>query len=91
MKITLNEILEKAGRKESDIKKIYRGKDNYCRCGCGGKYYDRGEKGFTRAINEMSRDTFTCLDVEAPVGCNFINIPYDDSTYEGKALTIYFN
>jgi len=33
-KVTLDII------KDCDIEQIYSGKDNYCRCGCGGKYYD---------------------------------------------------
>ena len=55
----LNETLTEAGWTEDTIQKIYRGGDHVCRCGCAGKYYLRGERGFTRALNELRRGFLT--------------------------------
>ena len=55
----LNETLAKAGWTEDTIQKIYRGGDHVCRCGCAGKYYVRGSRGFTRALNELRRGFLT--------------------------------
>ena len=35
-----------------NIIKIYAGKDNWCRCGCGGHYYYHGESGFAKVMEE---------------------------------------
>jgi len=55
----LNETLAKAGWTENSIKKIYRGGDHVCRCGCAGRYFERGDRGFTRALNELRRGFLT--------------------------------
>ena len=55
----LNETLTEAGWTEDTIQKIYRGGDHVCRCGCAGKSYLRGERGFTRALNELRRGFLT--------------------------------
>ena len=55
----LNETLTEAGWTEDTIQKIYRGGDHVCRCGCAGKYYLRGERGVTRALNELRRGFLT--------------------------------
>ena len=34
--------LAKHNRKITDIKRIYSGLCNCCRCGCGGRYFDAG-------------------------------------------------
>lgn len=87
--MTFTEALYKAGKSFDDITKVYRGKDNYCRCGCGGNYYYKGEKGFTRAVNQMFKLNLESeFDEKWP---DFINMPYDDSIREGKALTCYFD
>lgn len=88
--MTLYEILNSNGRKFEDITQIYRGKDHYCRCGCGGKYFKPGERGFKRAVTQMNKSDFTPLAVEAPAGYRFINISYDNSTREGKCFCLYF-
>lgn len=51
--MTLDCILAPAGWKPEDITKIYSGLDHCCRCGCGGKYYDRGTIGFKRILNKL--------------------------------------
>ena len=55
----LNEALAEAGWTEDTIQKIYHGGDLACRCGCAGKYYLRGERGFTRALNKLRRGFLT--------------------------------
>ena len=37
---------------DKNIIKIYAGKDNWCRCGCGGNYYYHSEYGFATALKE---------------------------------------
>lgn len=54
-KFNLDETLAAFGWKESDITKIYHGGDHVCRCGCAGNYFDRGTRGFTRALNALRR------------------------------------
>ena len=87
--MTLNEILNQAGRSLEDIKEIYHGRDHACRCGCCGNYFDRGSRGFTRAINQMNKPEFKNYEVNAPEGKNYINISYDD--YNDKCYCVYFN
>ena len=49
----LDEILKPAGWKVEDITRIYSGLDHCCRCGCGGKYHDKGTTGFKRILNKL--------------------------------------
>lgn len=37
------------------ITKIYKGKDRYCRCGCGGKYYYPESKSFKRILKNAEK------------------------------------
>ena len=53
------ETLAKAGWTEESIAKIYHGGDHVCRCGCAGKYFERGTKGFTRALNALRKGFLT--------------------------------
>lgn len=55
----LKETLAEAKWTEDDIAYIYRGGNYVCRCGCAGKYFHRGERGFTRALNELRRGFLT--------------------------------
>ena len=36
--------------KGKSIVKVYAGKDNYCRCGCGGDYFYNGDNGFNECL-----------------------------------------
>ena len=47
--------LKDAGWTEESITRIYHGGDNVCRCGCAGRYFERGSHGFTRALNALRR------------------------------------
>lgn len=91
--MTLNDILTKAGKTVSEITHIYHGKDNHCRCGCGGNYFYPGDRGFKRAVNAMSKSDFYCFNVDfgTSKGYNFINIPTVDDGAEGKCYCIYFD
>ena len=55
----LNETLAQAGWTEDTIQKIYHGGDHVCRCGCAGRYFLRGERGFTRALNTLRKGFLT--------------------------------
>lgn len=37
------------------ITKIYKGKDNHCRCGCGGKYYYPEDPSFKRILKNAEK------------------------------------
>jgi len=58
-KFNLADTLAKAGWTEESITKIYHGGDRVCRCGCAGKYFERGTVGFTRALNALKRGFMT--------------------------------
>lgn len=51
--MTLNEILKPTDWTIDSITRIYSGLDHCCRCGCGGKYYERGSIGFKRILNKL--------------------------------------
>lgn len=53
------EVLKKANVPEDSIKRIYHGGDHACRCGCAGKYFERGSRGFTRALNVLRKGFMT--------------------------------
>ena len=36
-----------------NVHRIYSGLDHCCRCGCGGKYYDKGSVGFKRILSKL--------------------------------------
>lgn len=89
--MNLDEVLKQANWTEESIVKIYHGFDNCCRCGCGGRYFDRGTPGFNRALNKIRSDKFVVRPKgevhnaprhEGKVVCeglmidgNYINIP----------------
>ena len=96
--------LAKHNRKITDITKIYSGLCNCCRCGCNGKYFDKGSRGFTRALNAIQDPEFKPLAegtvVWAPArhehvkseGAVYVgtclDIPYDKDT--DKCYCLYF-
>ena len=57
--LDFNKLLETANWKEEDIDRIYHGGDHVCRCGCAGNYFERGSRGFTRALNALKRGFMT--------------------------------
>ena len=57
--LNLAEVLKKANWTEDSIKRIYHGGDHVCRCGCAGKYFERGTIGFTRALNTLRKGFMT--------------------------------
>ena len=100
----LIKLLNEHGKKLEDVRKIYSGLCNCCRCGCGGKYLDKGSRGFTRALNAIQDPEFKPLAegtaVWAPArhehvksegvvyGGTCLDIPYDKDT--DKCYCIYF-
>lgn len=101
--MNLVNTLSKANRKIEDITRIYSGKENACRCGCAGRYFDRGTVGFTRAINKMKRDDFKplkkgdvmwanygrCISEGVVYGENYVDIPYNGDN--DKCYCLYFD
>lgn len=83
----LEELLEKYNKTIDDIKDIYHGKNNWCRCGCGGNYFSHGDKGFTRAINRL-KDNDYCKVESTEYDNNWINIV--DEARDNMAYTIYW-
>ena len=51
----LQEMLDSVAAKwtPDNVQRIYSGLDHCCRCGCGGKYYDRGSVGFKRILSKL--------------------------------------
>jgi len=48
--ITLNLLLQ-----NKEVTKAYTGLESGCRCGCGGNYFNPGQKGFARAFNKAKK------------------------------------
>ena len=46
------EYLSQKTKEGRSIETIYTGLEMGCRCGCAGRYFKPGEKGFTRAYNK---------------------------------------
>ena len=72
--------------KFENVKQIYSGQDQVCRCGCKGKYFEPGTVGFTMGVNKMRK--MLCegtAKVEAE--CNYVNVSFGN----GRALTAYFD
>lgn len=69
------------------ITQVYSGIDNGCRCGCKGKYYNRGDKMFPgmlrKAIKAARNPNLPCTEE----GDGYVNIPLGNN----RAYTIYFN
>lgn len=45
------------------IEQAYTGREEGCRCGCHGNYFDKGTRGFTRALNKafkLNPDVVLC-------------------------------
>lgn len=69
---------------DGTITKIYSGQDNCCRCGCRGKYYNKGDKMFAGMVRKAVKLATT---QETEEEYNFINIPYGNN----RAYTIYID
>ena len=65
--MNLEEQLQKHGLHVSDVKQIYHGRDNWCRCGCGGNYFSVGSVGFKRALNRIQKEDFKPLEAGTEV------------------------
>ena len=103
--MNITETLAQANLTIEDITRIYHGKDHECRCGCKGRYFEKGTAGFKRALRTIQSDKFSPLKkgdrmmhsqrhcwVETEgveVDDCFINIPYDAE--HDKCYTLYFD
>ena len=66
------------------IEKLYSGKDHFCRCGCGGKYYYPNDRLFNSIVKKACKKAYE-EGVELDVQSTYINIGYGDN----RAYTIY--
>ena len=69
--IRFNDFITRMGG-EARIDKIYVGKEEGCRCGCGGTYHEPGTLGFKRALGRIRKENplavlFTVLVAGRPV------------------------
>lgn len=90
---TLNELLAEHNKTIKDIAQIYHGKDHWCRCGCGGKYFEPGEKGFARATNTLNKNPmYESVRYETASSQEWLNITVSSYTNNGAgtAYTFYF-
>lgn len=62
--------------KDKTITQIYTGLESGCRCGCHGKYFNPGEKGFTRALNK-AKDLDPIVDLYRDDSFADVNIALD--------------
>ena len=87
----LEEILTKANKTIDDIETIYFGKNHWCRCGCGGEYFeaDRAEdaRGFKRNLNKINRQPIVESEIEYDDDI-CVNIPFVKGN--DKCVTIYW-
>lgn len=73
-----------------DIEKatrVYTGKDNHCRCGCGGRYFEKGSVGFTRAMNNYKKRVHNndYIKIEGDSNYEYLNMSLENN----KAITFY--
>lgn len=79
-----------------EIEQIYSGKDHYCRCGCGGKYYDDMSSRTAKIILTRAEKAFKkyYYECEMFIGKDYkncwLNIP---TNFEGpgRCYCIYFH
>lgn len=85
----IEDILNKYGLNIEDIQQIYYGGDNVCRCGCRGKYADKGTPLFKRYLTKIGK-TELAGPVEVAEDKFWVNLPTDTSTVVGKCFCLYF-
>lgn len=86
----LEQILAKHGRRPEEIKQIYYGGDHVCRCGCKGRYADRGTPLFKRYMTMMAKAPLAAPE-EYPKDGYWLNLPTDVSTDMGKCFCLYWS
>lgn len=69
----------------SRVCKIYYGRDRYCRCGCAGKYFYKGDPAWGNLVKDIKKLGVVESDIE---DCDdvFLNLPIGNDT----AYTVYF-
>lgn len=103
--MNLEKLLNAHGRSVADITKIYHGRENCCRCGCGGNYFERGDRGFTRVLNAIAKPDFKplnkgdimhtnygevkCAGIMVGDNAYYVDIPYNPDN--DKCYCLYFD
>jgi len=82
-------ILKERGLAAGDIRQIYYGGDHVCRCGCKGRYADRGTPLFARYMTQLAKAPLAGPVETAEDKC-WVNLPTDASTYVGRCFCLYF-
>lgn len=88
--MNLIEILAQYGLTLDDVKQIYYGGDHVCRCGCKGRYANRGTPLFKRYLKRIAA-TPLAGEVEIADDKYWLNLPTDTSTDIGKCFCLYFD
>ena len=65
---------------------VYIGKNDCCRCGCKGKYHDKGSAGYSWAIARATKLIADNLTTPDDFG-NGVNFPHGND----RAIAIYFD
>lgn len=77
--------------KDKELTTIYTGDEHGCRCGCHGKYFKPGDKGFTRALNK-AKDLDPIVQTFAKLEAgNELNAAIDEQTkneYDGTVRAV---
>jgi hypothetical protein len=84
----LQPALEELGFTLTDIKRIYHGKDEYCRCGCGGRYFSNNSRGFALARNKMINGVAATKVVFDTQYRSWLNVSL--ANQDNKCYCIYF-
>ena len=88
------EEVQKPNIATEEITKVYVGGNYVCRCGCAGKYFNRGEKGFESRANRFIRLWKDYEPAFEDVGYNYRNISTAAPRGKygtGRAITAYIN
>jgi len=85
----LEKTLNEHGLKAEDVRQIYYGGDHVCRCGCKGRYANRGTPLFKRYMTNLSKAR-PVGEIEVAPDKYWVNIPVDDSTDMGRCFCLYF-
>ena len=68
--------------KDKSIVKVYAGKDNYCRCGCGGDYFYNGDNGFNECL-KLAFQRFNSMRCSSNLVLNNFQLYEPEGKHEG--------
>ena len=68
--------------KGKSIVKVYYGKDNWCRCGCGGHYFEQGDVDFDTALH-LAFQRFNSMRCSSNLVLNSFQLYEPEGKHEG--------